>query len=105
MALNKGLLNIDGHLDLPPVEHQPHSITDDDLKTVIEAFLGPTARVFPNVNPHVHCHDAVAPSSVTDERMNGAGGSSFSGLSMRCTSTKESQKKAGLLYYTEDART
>ena len=77
MALNGGWLYINGHLDLRPVKQWPHSITDDDLKAVIEASLGPTAQVFPNMNPHMHCHDAVAPSSVTDERMNGAGAPHF----------------------------
>ena len=85
MVLNGGLVYIDGHLDLRPGKRWPHSITDDDLKAVIGAFLTATARVSPNLNPHAHCHDAMAPFSVTGERMNVAG-SSFSGLSMRCTS-------------------
>ena len=86
MVLNGGWLYIEGHWDLRPVKRWPHSITDDDLKAVIAALLTATARVSPNLNPHVHCHDAMAPFSVTGERMNVAG-SSFSGLSMRCTST------------------
>ena len=86
MALNGGWLYIDGHLDLRPVKRWPQSITDEDLKAVIGAFLTATVRVFPNLNPHAHCHDAMAPFSVTGERMNVAG-SLFSGLSMRCTST------------------
>ena len=73
MALNGGLLYIDGHWDLRPVKRWPHSITDDDLKAVMGAFLIATARVSPSLNPHVHCHDAMAPFSVTDERMNVAG--------------------------------
>ena len=86
MALNGGLLYIDGHWDWRRVQRWPHSITDDDLKAVIGANLTATARVSPSLNPHVHCHDAMAPFSVTGERMNVAG-SWFSGLSMRCTST------------------
>lgn len=86
MALNGYWLYIDGHLDLLPVKRWPHSITDDDLKAVIGLFWTATARVFPNLNPHAHCHDAMAPFSLTGERMNVAG-SLFSGLSMRCTST------------------
>ena len=81
-----GWLYIDGHLDLRPVERWPHSITDDDLKAVIAAFLTATARVSPNLNPHAHCHNAMVPFSVKGERMNVAG-SLFCGLSMRCTST------------------
>ena len=73
MALNGGWLYIDGHLDLRPVKRWPHSITDDDLKDVMGAFLTATARVSPNLNPHAHCHDARAPFSVTGERMNVAG--------------------------------
>ena len=86
MASNGGWSYIDGHLDLRPVKRWPHSITDDDLNAVIEALLTPTGRVSPNLNPHAHCQDAVAPFSITGERMNVAG-SLFSGLSMRCTST------------------
>ena len=77
---------IDGHWDLRPVNRWPHSITDDDLKAVIGAFFTATARVSPNLNPHAHCHDAIAPFSVMFDRINDAG-SLFSGLSMRCTST------------------
>ena len=86
MVLNGGLLYTDGHLDLRPVKRWLQSITDDDLKAVIAAFFTATARVSPNLNPHAHCHDAMAFFSVTGERMNVAG-TSFSGLSMRCTST------------------
>ena len=70
MTLNGGWLYIDGHLDLRPVKRWPHSITDDDLKAVIAAFLTATARVSPNLNPHAHCHDVMAPFSITGERMN-----------------------------------
>ena len=86
MVLNGGWLYIDGHWDLRPVKRWPHSITDDDLKAVIAALFTATARVSPNLNPHAHCHDAIAPFCVAFDRMNGAG-SLFSGLSMRCTST------------------
>ena len=86
MASNGGWSYIDGHLDLRPRKRWPHSITDDDLKAVIGPFFTVAARVSPNLNPHAHCHDAMAPFSVTGERMNVAG-SLFSGLSMRCTST------------------
>ena len=73
MVLNGGLVYIDGHLDLRPVKRWPHSITDDDLKDVIAAFVTATARVSPKMNPHAHCHDAMAPFPVTGERMNVAG--------------------------------
>ena len=86
MALNGGWLYIAGHWDLRPGKRWPHSITDDDLKAVIAAFLTATARVSPNLNPHAHSHDARAPFSVVGERMN-VTGILFSGLSMRCTST------------------
>ena len=73
MALNGGRSYIDGHWDLRPVKRWPHNITDDDLKAVIAAFLTATPRVSPNLNPHVHCHEAVAPFSITGARMNVAG--------------------------------
>ena len=73
IVLNGGRLYIDGHLDLVPGKRWPHNITDDDLKAVIAALLTATARVCPNLNPHVHCHEAIAPFSVTGERMSVAG--------------------------------
>ena len=73
IALNGGWSYIDGHLDLEPVKRWPHNIIDDDLKAVIGAFLTATARVSPNLTPHVHCHEAMAPLSITGARMNVAG--------------------------------
>ena len=73
MVLNRGRLYIDGHLDLVLGKRWPHNITDDDLKAVIAAFLTATARVSPNLNPHVHCHEAMAPFSITGACMNVAG--------------------------------
>ena len=70
MALNGGRSYIDGHWDLRPVKRWPHNITDDDLKAVIAAFPTATARVSPNLNPQVHCHEAMAPFSTTGARMN-----------------------------------
>ena len=77
---------IDGHWDLRPVKRWPHNIIEDDLKAVISDFLTATARVSPNLNPHAHCHDTIAPFSSVSDRINDAG-SFVSGFSMRCTST------------------
>ena len=73
MALNGGRLYIDGHWDLRPVKRWPHNITENDLKAVIAAFLTATARVSPNLNPHVHCHEAMAFLSIMGAWMKVAG--------------------------------